>query len=195
MIIGYELFGWDNKSHMTGSCEKLFPELIHIPRCKFCGYRTDYRYNNPEFILKRKGFDFSSTYDGIEIVSLRFKQFCEKNLYKNLVFIPLLKDPNYFQLYIQDNIIEYIAQRSENLCSSCGRYESVIGPTINLDNINEPLKDGFYKSDLWFASGNEKSPITIIAPETFRKMKTEKFKGTGGAISIEKKTNFTKNKA
>ena len=97
MIIGYELFGWDNNSHMTGSCEKLFTELKDIPRCKVCGYRTDYRYNDPEFILRRKGFDFSSTYDGIEIVSLRFKEFCQQNGYDNLVFIPLLKAPNYFQ--------------------------------------------------------------------------------------------------
>jgi hypothetical protein len=31
MIIGYELFGWDNKSHMTGSYEKLFTELKDMP--------------------------------------------------------------------------------------------------------------------------------------------------------------------
>lgn len=187
MIIGYTLYGWDNNSHMTGTWAKLFPELADIPKCEVCGYRTDYRYNNPLFKLKRTGFDFSSTYDGINIVSLRFKQFCEQNCYQNLVFTPLRKSPNYFQFYIQDNIIEFIAHQKENFCSGCGQYESVIGPQINLDKINAPLKDGFYQSDLWFAGGNEKSPVTIIAADTFKKMKAEKFKGTGGATSIEKK--------
>lgn len=190
MIVGYELYAWANKSHMTGSCEKLFAELTDLPKCKVCGYRTDYRYNNPAFVLKRKGFDFSSTYDGITVVSLRFKEFCEHNNYENLVFIPLLKAPNYFQFYIKENFVEYTAHRKENFCESCEQFESIIGPGMNLEKIYEPLVDGFYQSDLWFASGNEKHPIVVIAPETFQKMKAEKFKGTGGASSIEKETKF-----
>lgn len=195
MIIGYNLSGWDNKSWMTGTCEKLFPELTDIPKCKVCGYRTDYRYNNPGFVLKRKTFDFSSTFDNITIVSLRFKDFCEKNSYENLVFIPLLKTPNFFQFYIKGNVIEFTAYSKENYCESCEQFESIIGPGIKLEKIDKPLTDGFYQSDLWFASGNEKSPITIIAPETFKKMKAEKFKGTGGAFSIEKKDISKNNKA
>ncbi len=171
---------------MTGSCEKLFADLTDIPQCKICGYRTDYRYNNPGFILRKKGLDFSSTYDGINVVSIKFKEFCDQNRYDNLVFIPLLKAPGYFQFYIKGNIIEYTAHRKEIFCECCEQFESVIGPGINLEKINEPLIDGFYQSDLWFASGNEKSPITILAPDTFRKLKAEKFKGTGGATSVEK---------
>ena len=187
MIVGYRLNGWDNKSWMTGSWNKLFPELIDIPKCKICGYRTDYKYNNPGFVLKRKAFDFSSTYDGITIVSLRFKEFCDQNDYDNIVFTPLLKAPDYFQFYIKDNILEYTAHRKENFCESCEQFESVIGPRINLEKIDEPLTEGFYQSDLWFASGNEKSPVTIIAPETYKKMKAEKFKGVSDTSSIEKK--------
>ena len=44
------------------------------------------------------------------------------------------------------------------------------------DNIKEPLLDGFYQSDLWFASGNEKSPIIIISPITKEKLDRENFK-------------------
>lgn len=186
MIVCYELFGWNNNSHMTGSCEKLFPELIDIPKCEVCGYRTDYRYHNPNFKLRKKAYDYSSTYDSVTIVSDAFKKFCEENQYDNLEFIPLAKAPGFFQFYIKGNIIEYTAHREENLCPTCGFYESVIGPGIDLEKISEPLKDGFYQSDLWFASGNEKSPVEIIAPETFVKLKEKKFKGTGGARSIDK---------
>lgn len=53
MTIGYELSGYDNDSYMTGSCNKLF-HLPFLPKCDKCGYRTDYRYTNKDFTLKRK---------------------------------------------------------------------------------------------------------------------------------------------
>lgn len=187
MVLGYELFGWDNNSHMTGSCDKLFSELTDIPKCNVCGYRTDYRYHNPNFKLRRKAYDYSSTYDGITIVSNAFKEFCEENKYDNLEFIALPKALGFFQFNVNGNLIEYTAHRKENLCTTCGFYESVVGPTINLEKINNPLKDGFYQSDLWFASGNEKSPIFLIAADTFKKLKEKKFKGTGGAQAIKTK--------
>ncbi|HZX60003.1 MAG TPA: hypothetical protein VFE54_14810 [Mucilaginibacter sp.] len=176
MTLGYQITGYDNNSFMTGSCDKLKPELIDIPKCDVCGYRTDYRYTNRDFILRRKTLDFSSTYDGVTIVSLKFKEFCIRYEYNNLVFAPLPKAPNFFQFYILGNVIEYDARLKENLCSACGQYESIVGPTIKLENINEPLADGFYQSDLWFASGNEKSPVMIIAPKTLENLKVEKFK-------------------
>lgn len=174
IILCYAISGYDNDSHMTGSCEKLFAELTDIPKCSKCGYRTDYRYTNKDFVLKRKTLDFSSTYDGITIVSLKFKEFCLRNGYNNLNFIKLPKSPNFFQFYVDGNYIEYNAGLKENYCDLCGQYESVCVPMINLEKITEPLQDGFYQSDLWFASGNEKSPIIIIAPETYAKLKTEK---------------------
>lgn len=176
MIIGYEISGYDNDSYMTGSCDKLFPELITIPKCDKCGYRTDYRFTNIDFKLKRKTLDFSSTYDGITIVSLRFKEFCNRYGYENLEFIELPKSPTFFQLNIQGNIIEYEAGLKENLCDKCGQFESVVAPSMKLDNLLETLNDGFYQSDLWFASGNEKTPIIIISPTTRENFLKENFK-------------------
>ena len=161
---------------MCGSCDKLFPELTDIPKCPKCGYRTDYRYTNKDFKLKRKTMDFSSTYDGVTIVSQRFKDFCVRNGYDNLVFILLSKVPYFYQLYVNGNVLEFEATKKDKYCDVCGQYESVTGPFMMLDDITEPLKDGFYQSDLWFASGNEKSPLTIIAPETKAKLDREKIK-------------------
>ena len=176
MIIGYDITGYDNGSHMTGSCDKLFPTLTDVPKCNVCGYRTDYRYTNQNFTLKRKTLDYSSTYDGVTIVSLKFKEFCLRYGYANLEFVPLKKVPNFYQFYIKGNVIEFEAHRKENFCSSCEQYESIIGPSVKLENFNQPLNDGFYQSDLWFASGNEKSPITIVGPQTMKNLELEKFK-------------------
>jgi hypothetical protein len=176
MIIGYAISGYDNDSYMTGSCEKLFPELTDIPKCSKCGYRTDYRYTNKDFILKRNTLDFSSTYDGITIVSRKFKEFCIRNKYNNLEFVKLPKSPFFFQFWIKENILECDAGLKEKFCKECGLFESVVRPILKCDKISEPLKDGFYQSDLWFASGNEKSPLIIIAPETKEKLYGEGFK-------------------
>lgn len=175
MIVGYEISGYDNNSYMTGSADQLF-DLPFLPRCGQCGYRTDYRYTNKDFILKRQTLDFSSTYDGITIVSLPFKEFCERSGCDHLEFVALPKTPHFFQSYITGNIVKYNARLKENLCNHCGQYESVIGPSMQLDNIREPLPDGFYQGDLWFASGNEKSPMMIISPVTKEKVDSEKFK-------------------
>ncbi|HET7001998.1 MAG TPA: hypothetical protein VFI33_11835 [Puia sp.] len=175
MIIGYEITGYDNGSFMTGSCKKL-DDLPFLPKCNECGYRTDYRYTNKDFKLKRENLDFSSTYDGVTIVSLKFKEFCNRYGYKNLVFNELPKTPNFFQYYIEGSFLQYNARLFENQCNSCKQYESVIGPAIQIDLFREPLEDGFYQSNLWFASGNEKSPVMIISPVTKENMVKEKFR-------------------
>jgi hypothetical protein len=187
MIIGYEMTGYDNDSYMTGSCEKLF-DLPFLPKCDKCGYRTDYRYTNKDFKLKRRTLDVSSTYDGIAIVSLKFKEFCIRYGYENLVFIDLPKSPNFFQFYVKNSFINYDASLKERLCDKCGHYESIVGPSMQLDNFTEPLEDGFYQSDLLFASGNEKSPIIIISPVTKEKLIKEKFKNICWT-KIEKKNS------
>lgn len=176
VVIAYKMSGYDNGSYMTGSCDKLFPELKDIPKCNACGYRTDYRYTNQEFILKRRTLDFSHTYDGVAIVSLKFKEFCLRYGYSNLEFIALPKSPNFFQFYVKDNVLSFKAGSKENLCKVCNQYESIVGPQMSLDNIREPLPDGFYQSDLWFASRNVKSPIFIISPKTKEILAKEGFK-------------------
>lgn len=75
MTIGYEISGYDNDSYMTRSCDKLFHEIEHVPKCDKCGFRTDFRYNNLNFKLKRNTLDFSSTCDGVTIVSLKSRSF------------------------------------------------------------------------------------------------------------------------
>ena len=174
ILIGYSISGYDNDSYMTGCCDRLFPEAGDVPKCEKCGYRTDYRYTDKNFVLHRKTMDFSYTYDGIVIVSLKFKEFCLRNGYNNLHFIELPKAPNFFQFYVEGNYIEYDAGDKRKYCDLCGQYYSVCKPMIKLEKISEPLKDGFYQSNLWFGSGNSKSPLIIIAPETYGKLKIEK---------------------
>lgn len=178
MILGYEISVYDNDSYMTGSWNTFLAEVESIiPKCSSCGYRLDYRFINPHFKLKRQTLDYSSTYDGVDIVSLKFKEFCVRYGYTNLLFGNLPSAPGFYSFSVKQNLLPYNFRLQENLCIVCGQYESIVGPSLNIDLINKPLEDGFYQSDLWFASGNEKSPVIIVAPSTKVNLDKENIKG------------------
>jgi hypothetical protein len=176
ITVGHAIYGPDNDSYMTADRENILEELTNIPICDKCGYRTDYRYNNVYFKLTRKTYEFSYTYDGVMIVSLRFKEFCDRNGYDNLRFIELERSFGFFQMCVTNNVVPYKATLKEKLCDKCGQYEEIIGPSIDEQKVHEPLKDQFYQSDLWFGSGNAKSPVLIVGEATKERLKKEKFK-------------------
>jgi hypothetical protein len=159
----------------------MYSEADDLSTCEKCGYKLDFGYINPKFRLKRKVYDLSFTYDHCCIVSLKFKEFCQREKYSGIKFGKFPLEPNYFYLTVESIVkFETIEEgiRYENLCEKCGNYESIVapGPTF-IKDAEEPLGDGLYRTDLVFGSGNEKNPLLIIGIETYKKLKREKFKG------------------
>ncbi|MBU0982129.1 Zn-ribbon domain-containing protein [Patescibacteria group bacterium] len=181
MIIGYSLYGPDNDSYMCSDCENIHEGMEGLKACPNCGYRTDFQYVNKQFKMKRRVYDFSFTYDGYPICSLRFKEFCVRQKYRNLEFDEF-DTTNKFYIIRPTEILEYDLTRShprfDKFCDTCRNFESVTKPyPAYIQNITKELADGFYRSDLMFASGNEKSPLIIIGKETRERLKKEKMKG------------------
>lgn len=176
MIIGYFAIGQDNDSFFLDD-DKLF-----APTCNSCGYLIDFtNYFNPSFKLKRKIYDLSYTYDGRCIVSLKFKEFCEREGYEGLRFKVFEREPHFFLLVV-DNEVKFDSARRgtefTNHCAECGNYESTIGFSPGLlVGITGELADGLYRTDLIFGSGNSKHPFIVVAPETKEKMLRESLKG------------------
>jgi len=175
MIIGYRMSIYDNDSTMFLSSDP------NWPRCPKCGYTTDFDYVSPLFKLNNHMYDISSTYDNKDIVSLKFKEFCDRNHYKRITFKKLPNDPAFFKIEVK-NIVKFDTQKAKlkygEYCAECHNYESITpGLPIFLKGVSTPLGDGFYATDIYFASGNEKGPIVIIGVETYEKMKKEKFRG------------------
>ena len=56
-------------------------------------------------------------------------------------------------------------------------YNEIGGAAPFLKNLNEPLKDGFFRSDILFGSGNERSPLIFVGEDTYKKIKRDKLKG------------------
>jgi hypothetical protein len=202
MKIGYWLSGTDNKSDMFYSDDPglKMPEFIRFFRkgeyyndpdlkiCSNCGYVTNYDYVNPNFRVKIRQYDFSYTYDGRCIISLKFKEFCKRNKYKNIEFIKLPSDVDffYFKVYNVLEVNEYKQSITrEKYCEFCKQYESVVITTpskslpLNIFYINHQslIDDNFYSANIQFGGGNNKSQVIIIGFETAEKLKREKMKG------------------
>lgn len=176
MIIGYLLSGDDNDSFMLD--DEKNPDA---PVCSNCGYLLNFNYHNPFFKLKRKVYDFSYTYDGHCIVSLKFKEFCLRENYGHLEFKEFEREPNFFQLIV-NNVVPFDTLNAKTefgkKCPVCGNYDYTVGfEPIHLLGINEELSAGFCRSDILFGSYNRKSPLVVVAPITQIKLRKEKLKG------------------
>jgi hypothetical protein len=171
--VGYSLSGHDNGTVM-------FPKEANIPTCLGCGWRLDFSSTNPQYVLKKSRLDISSTYDGQTIVSKAFKKFCEAWRYPDINFGVFENDPEHFH-FMPTRQIKYDVERGKvrflKLCSVCGNYESVLMTGINFLCVTEPLEDGFCRSDLLFASGNEKHPIILVGNLTKEKLENSEFRG------------------
>lgn len=170
-LVGFNLYSQDNDTHMF-SAE---PET-----CPVCNYRRNFLAYNPEYVLRGTKFDISTTYDGFVIVSEPFRQFCVEQGYDGLRFGEFRHDRSHYNFAVSHEVrfdAEKRRTRFEKLCPHCGNYESIIGATPSYLLIEQPLPDGFYRSDLLFGSGNEKHPLMFVGVETRKKLETAGLKG------------------
>jgi len=174
MIVGYSIFGQDDDNYMID-------EQSVLDLCPRCGFLKKFDYHNPSYKVKRKNYDYFHPYDQGTIVSLRFKEFCLREGYHDILFKELERSIDFFQFF-SERIVLVDATRTKmelnNFCPVCGNYEESTGsePTYLL-NVTKALDDGFYRTDKVFGSRNSKNPLIIVGPETHRKLKREKMKG------------------
>ena len=114
-------------------------------------------------VRKKIRFDVSCSYDGVKVVSPKFREVYEENKMFGLKFTEL---SNGYCAIMPERIVKFDAvtrkSRFENQCATCGNYESVVGakPAFLVRPVNiEPLE--FVRTDLEFASNDEKGPLII----------------------------------
>jgi hypothetical protein len=176
MIVAYYLTAHDNDSFFLE--DEKHPDA---PICEKCGFLIDpVNYYNPYFRMKKKTLDLSYTHDLRPIASLKLKEFCKREGYRNLVFKDFEREPNFFQFIIKE-IVELDIDKSqpkyENRCTVCGNWEGTYMQNIVIKYLSKELEDGFYRTDVLFSHGNRKNPLFIVGAGTFEKLKREKMKG------------------
>ncbi len=194
MIIAYNLSIHDDGTHMLGpntyrvSTEAGYYDwrfgvdcIPHPATCPTCGRKTDPEYVNPGFRVRRRKRDLVATCDGYVLVSARFREFCESHKWHHDVeFAALPADDNFF-VFKPSRTLQFDAGRRktrfENHCPECKHYFNVIGATpVFLLNVNDPVSEGFWRTDLEFASGHEQHPLLIVGIETAQAIEREAFR-------------------
>jgi hypothetical protein len=184
-VVGYTLSVPDNGTFM-------FRDASELERCEACGYVLTFMSHNPAYQLRKReadyqhdgyfkrGADLSATYDSYYVASKRFRDFCLGQSYEGLIFLEFAKDKNNFNFMVK-RTVKFDARRRgtvfERLCRVCKSYESVVGATPSYLLRSKPLRDGFYRSDLLFGSGDRKSPDIFVGVETKSKLEAAKLKG------------------
>jgi hypothetical protein len=189
-VLGYKLGAHDDGSSMIPGKPRLpgAPHLgpvgaapPHPALCPSCGRKIDRDYLNPSFRVKRRKRDAVMTYDGYLLVSTRFRALCLSEEWNGVAFDPLPNDQEFWRLR-SERFVEFdaVARKTRFLswCTVCEAYGEVIGARpVYLKNVSEPLKSGFYRTDLEFASFEEQSPLFIVSEDVGKILKAGRFVG------------------
>lgn len=154
------------------------PKGVLCENCRSC---IDYSYIPERLDVNLGNLDLVSTFDNRLIASGRFREVVvsEGEAKANFVAINsrediyLVEPQRCLQIDIERAQTEFISE-----CRVCGKFESVIerAPIVLLD-IELPIDGGFYRSDLEFGSGAEKSALLIVGIETKECLVSSALKG------------------
>jgi hypothetical protein len=181
MEIAYQLIGQDNMSHSNPAFFDDKSMKCDVCECVVAPYIFDRNIK-----LKKKGLDYSFTYEGGVVVSSRFKKFCQDREIENIIFAPLAQETDFFNLLVLSNPINVDVERSgikmSSKCVQCGYYSQVFGG-IDL-YLCQPVPSGIgmYNTDIYWRSHYVFKQNIIVGIDTMTLLKKEKFKG----LSFEK---------
>lgn len=154
------------------------PDSVFCPACRDI---VDPEYVPQNLAARAVNSDMVFTRDGHDVTSQKFRDFCHRIGIPKLDLIKVNETPLLYDLRPRAVItydVDCGPPRFENKCSQCGRYESVIGPKYScLKGAEFPILEGIYRTDLEFASGQEKHPIIIVGLATAELIKKERFRG------------------
>jgi ribosomal protein S14 len=153
-----------------------------VRRCEACGELLA-KWDEPlnGLVITKRRYDISCTYDGVTVVSECFKSTYEAASLKGLTFCRL-PDDNAFFAISAGRVVPFDADRREtrfiDQCPKCGRFESVVGATPAY--LKKGTRIGpreFVRTDLEFASEDEKSPLLICGEQAAKVLSKAKLKG------------------
>lgn len=177
MILGYTLSGQSsNDANFFNGDE---PSGVLCPCCGSC---LDYNYSPVSIDVKpSKKYDVSYTNDLRVLFSERFVEFCKNVLKAEDYFKPIRAGEKVLYYMVPSRLLDfdYIRRkvRFEGKCPSCNSYETVAGAYPVFLKEQVPIEEGFFRTDIAFASGKSKFPLIIIGTKWKKLLVAQKFRG------------------
>lgn len=146
--------------------------------CSSCdSYVRSEPYYPTELAIDSLKYDFCFTYENRLLLSATARAFLEEHA-SNIGFAQINHDPAIF-VPIVTSVVTFDTVRRhtkfENLCDTCGQYQSVVGatpPYLKDPGLVQP--NGFYRTDVEFGSGREKAPSFIVG-ENLKRFLEQRF--------------------
>lgn len=155
-----------------------------LRRCEACGQLLR-KWDEPleEIRIKKRKYDYSITYDGVTIVSPRFRWCYSSNSLVGLEFRELPDDRDFFAIR-PTRVVRYDADTRgttfDKLCPKCGRFGEVIGATpVFLVSGTSIGENEFVRTDLEFGSADEQSPLVLCGQKSADVLAVAKLRGVG----------------
>jgi hypothetical protein len=130
-------------------------------------------------IVKPPKYDASYSYDGVLVVTERFREVVEAKGITSLEFRPL--QGRLFSARSNTSVqFDAVLQGTRFIkrCDTCGNYESVVGATpISLLSGETIPERGFVRTDLEFGSSDEKSSKELCGDEAAREIQKAGLRG------------------
>ena len=173
--IGKVLYGHDSDSYA-------FRDRNDLPRCSNCGSLLQkWEQDLSGLKLRKRNLDVSYTYDGVLVVSKRFRDFIDGKGFVGGEFQQLPNDSDYCSLMCDARVAfdyEKRQTRFEDRCDECGCYDSVAGATpAFLKNPEKIACNSLSRTDLEFGRGDEKHPLIVCGAEVVRAISSQNFRG------------------
>ena len=145
-----------------------FKGRADVQRCERCGALTQkWAERLPEDAASKVAADVSCSYDGVLVVSERFKDIYERAGLRGLDFRRVGAAR---WAITAERVVAFDAEkrktRFEGACPVCGKFESVTGATpafLTENAVVQPAE--FVRTDVEFGDGDEQHPLLICGAE------------------------------
>ncbi len=167
--LGFELRAYSGLYAVEAFYWGLVPQPgIHCPEC-YSPLDQEFVSRDVRIRMRKDAMDAT----GHVVVSERFRDFCVQNRYE-LAFYEVGKRRKRYELRAK-RILRVDVERSQpylaEFCTRCGNFECYLrGKGLFFENVNEPLPDGFYRTDLIWGCRAGKHPLIVVGVETKRKL-------------------------
>ncbi len=174
-MIGFAFYGHDNGTYF-------FKNRVDVRRCGECGHLLHKWSETVSGIrLANESFDVSCSYDGVHVVSQRFKVVYDSCGFSGLEF-RLLYDTFYFVLPTEQVRFDFARRKTRFMkqCDACQFYESVTGATPVFLKRGETISPrAFARTDIEFGSGDEKAPLYLCGVDVGQTLREADLAGLG----------------
>ena len=172
----------NQKAHQFLVPARAAADRPQVRRCRACGNILDkWRTSLAGLKVKKRNLDCGGTYDGVLVVSTRFKNWYDSHGFTGLEFRSLPDDSEFYAIRAMRTVSVDAGRRQVKFigfCDTCERHAEVIGGYPVLLTPGQITGDTeFVATDLEFASYDEKSPILLCGQRVAKAIRKARLKG------------------